>query len=68
MQKLVIDANCAPYLLSIIRTLSYYLVDLDEIRLENNGEMLKTINRLMLVLLETSEPKHILEVLFIMMR
>ena len=54
MQKLVIDANCAPYLLSIIRTLSYYLVDLDEIRLENNGEMLKTINRLMLVLLETS--------------
>ncbi len=30
--------------------------------------MLKTINKLLLILLEISEPKHILEVLFIMMK
>jgi hypothetical protein len=30
--------------------------------------MLKTINKLLLILLEVSEPKHILEVLFTLMK
>lgn len=51
-----------------MRTLAYFLIDLDETKLENYSEMLKTINKLLLILLEISDTKHILEVLFIIMK
>lgn len=68
LQVIIVDVNFAPVLSNLVSTLAFFLVDLDEIKLENNGEMLKTINKLLLIMLETSEPRHILEVLFIMMK
>jgi hypothetical protein len=51
-----------------VRVLAFFLIDLDELKLENHAEMLKTINKLLLILLEISEPKLILEVLFVLMK
>ena len=68
LQKCITNFNCVPFLLKLIQTLAYFLVDLDDMKLENNGEMLKTINKLMLILLESSDAKHIVEVLLLLMR
>ena len=43
IQVIIQTADCAPYLLNLVRTLAFFLIDLDEIKLENNSEMLRTI-------------------------
>lgn len=47
----MVHANSSPFLLNLVRTLSFFLIDLDELKLENSGEMVKTINKLLLILL-----------------
>lgn len=36
IQKVMVHANSAPFLLNLVRTLSFFLIDLDELKLENS--------------------------------
>lgn len=60
IQGIISHVNVERYLLLLMRTFIFFLIDLDEIKPDNNSEMMKTINKILLILLEISEPKHIL--------
>ena len=60
IQGIISHVNVGRYLLLLMRTFIFFLIALDEIKPDNNSEMMKTINKILLILLEISEPKHIL--------
>ena len=52
----------------LFRILVYFLIDLDDHNIENKGEITKGVNKLILILLENTETRYMVEVLFIILR
>jgi hypothetical protein len=52
----------------LTRMLMYFLIDLDENSIENKDEITKTVNKIILYILEKSESRHMLEVLVILLQ
>lgn len=52
----------------LTRLLMYFLIDLDENAIDNKAEITKTVNKIILYLLEKSDKRHMLEVLFILLQ
>lgn len=48
--------------------LIYFLIDLDENTIENKEEITKTVNRIILFVLERADSRHMLEVLVLLLR
>lgn len=45
----------------------FFLIDLDENVIDNKDEITKTVNKIILFILEKSESRHMLEVLMILL-
>jgi hypothetical protein len=50
----------------LTRMLMYFLIDLDDNSIDNKDEITKTVNKIILFILEKSESRHMLEVLVIL--
>lgn len=52
----------------LFRMLVYFLIDLDDNNIENKSEISKTVNKIILSLLEIAETRHMVEILFMLLR
>jgi len=57
-----------PYLRNLMRLLMFFLIDLSESRLDNKDELVKTVNKIILVLLEKMPADHLLEVMTMLLK
>lgn len=58
----------ALHLKDLTRVLIYFLIDLDENSIDNKEQITRVVNRVILLLLEHNDSRHLLEILFLLLR